>query len=402
MKQKSLASKFMEGNLVLQIIIGIVAGVIVAMISSTLASAVSILGTLFVGALKAVAPILVFVLIATAIATKKVDKSSSIKPIIFLYLIGTFAASVVAVAASFIFQVKLVLPEATNKVFAPPSSVIDVLRDVLLNMVDNPINALANGNFIGILVWAIGIGVAMNYSSDDTKSVLTDVAHGVTKIVKFIIRLAPFGIFGLVANTFAQTGMKSLESYGKLLALLVGVMLFVGFVINPLIVYLKTKKNPYPLILTCAKESGIAAFFTRSSAANIPVNLTLCKKLGLEENIYSISIPLGATINMAGAAITITILTLAAVHTLGISIDAPTALVLSIVSALAACGASGVAGGSLLLIPLACSLFGIGNDVSMQIVTIGLMIGVVQDSLETALNSSTDVVFTAVCAKKDL
>ncbi len=400
MKNKTLVSKFMEGNLVLQIIIGIIAGVIVAMISTTMADAVSILGTLFVKALKAVAPILVFVLIATAIATRKIDKSSNIKPIIVLYLIGTFAASLIAVIASFIFQVELILPEATDKVFTPPTSVILVLKGVLINMVDNPINALAQGNFIGILVWAIAIGMALNYSSEDTKSVLTDVAHGVTKIVKFIIRLAPFGIFGLVANTFAKTGMGALKSYATLLVLLVGVMLFVGFVVNPLIVYIKTRKNPYPLILTCAKESGITAFFTRSSAANIPVNLSLCKKLGLDENTYSVSIPLGATINMAGAAITITVLTLSAVHTLGISIDLPTALLLSIVSALAACGASGVAGGSLLLIPLACSLFGIGNDVSMQIVTIGLMIGVIQDSLETALNSSTDVVFTAVCTKK--
>ncbi|PID47641.1 MAG: serine/threonine transporter SstT [Proteobacteria bacterium] len=394
----SLWVKYMNGNLVFQIIIGIIAGVLVASLIPSIAPAISILGALFVGALKAVAPILVFVLVATAIATKTIGNSTKMKPIVVLYLIGTFSAALIAVVASFLFPVELVLPEAAATSLTPPTSVISVLKGVLFNMVDNPVNALAKGNFIGILVWAIAIGFAMHYSSEDTKAVFKDVSLGVTKIVRFIIRLAPFGIFGLVTDTFAKTGFTALMGYGKLLLVLIGAMLFVGFVVNPIIVFVKTRKNPYPLIFTCVKESGITAFFTRSSAANVPVNLALCEKLKLHEDTYSISIPLGATINMAGAAVTITVLTLAAVHTLGISVDIPTALLLSVVSALAACGASGVAGGSLLLIPLACSLFGINNDIAMQVVAIGFIIGVVQDSLETALNSSTDVVFTAICA----
>ena len=398
--KNSIISKYANGNLVIQIVIGIVLGVIVAMISSELAMSFSILGTLFVGALKAIAPILVFVLVATAIATKEVGVETGMKPIVILYLIGTFLAALVAVLASFIFPVELVLIDAADKVLSPPDSVIDVLKTVLFNMVDNPVNALVTGNFIGILVWAIAIGFAMHYSSPETKKVFFDVSTGITKIVKFIIKLAPFGIFGLVANTFAQTGFEALLSYSKLLLVLVGTMLFIAFVINPIIVFIKTKKNPYPLILTCVRESGITAFFTRSSAANIPVNLNLCKKLNLNEDTYSVSIPLGATTNMAGAAVTITVLTLATVHTMGMSIDIGTALLLSLVSALAACGASGVAGGSLLLIPLACSLFGISNDIALQVVAIGFVIGVVQDSMETALNSSTDVVFTAACHKE--
>lgn len=401
-QQSSLVSKYFKGNLVFQILIGIVLGVIVAMISPELASAVSILGSLFVGALKAIAPILVFVLVATAIATKEVGSTANMKPIIMLYLIGTFSAALVAVSASFLFPVDLVLIDATNTSLTPPDSVIAVLKGVLFNMVDNPVNALATGNYIGILVWAIAIGVAMHYSSATTKSVFNDVSNGVTKIVRFIIRLAPFGIFGLVANTFAETGFDALFSYGRLLSVLVGTMLFIAFVVNPIIVFIKTKRNPYPLIFTCVRESGITAFFTRSSAANIPVNMNLCKKLGLHEDTYSISIPLGATTNMAGAAVTITVLTLATVNTLGIHVDMATALLLSVVSALAACGASGVAGGSLLLIPLACSLFGISNDIALQVVAIGFIIGVVQDSLETALNSSTDVVFTAACDAKEI
>ena len=395
-ENSSLVTRFFNGNLVVQILIGIVLGVVVGSISIEAAHAVSILGQLFVGALKAIAPILVFVLVATAIATKEVGVDTNIKPIIKLYLIGTFLAALTAVVASFAFPVELILMDAA-KDLNPPDSVIAVLKDVLFKMVDNPVNALVTGNFIGILVWAIALGVAMHYSSKETKNIFNDVSTGVTKIVKFIIRLAPFGIFGLVASTFADTGFESLLSYGKLLGVLVGTMLFIAFVTNPIIVYLKTKKNPFPLIFTCVKESGITAFFTRSSAANIPVNMNLCKKLNLHEDTYSVSIPLGATTNMAGAAVTITVLTLATVNTLGIPVDIGTALLLSIISALAACGASGVAGGSLLLIPLACSLFGISNDVAMQVVAIGFIIGVVQDSLETALNSSTDVIFTAAC-----
>ena len=396
-KKTTLADRYANGNLVVQILIGIVLGVVVASISKDLAASVSILGTLFVNALKAIAPVLVFVLVATAIATKEVGVKTNIKPIIKLYLLGTFLAALTAVIASFLFPVDLVLMDAANANLNPPDSVISVLKGILFNMVDNPVNALVTGNFIGILVWAIAIGIAMHYSSQDTKNVFFDVSTGITKIVKFIIRLAPFGIFGLVANTFAETGFESLLGYSKLLLVLVGTMLFVAFVINPVIVFFKLKKNPFPLIFTCVKESGITAFFTRSSAANIPVNLNLCKKLNLHEDTYSVSIPLGATTNMAGAAVTITVLTLATVHTLGLSVDLPTALLLSLVSALAACGASGVAGGSLLLIPLACSLFGIGNDIALQVVAIGFIVGVIQDSLETALNSSTDVIFTAAC-----
>lgn len=400
--QEGFMSKFMQGNLVLQIIIGIVLGVVVGYISPEIANGVSILGSLFVGALKAIAPILVFVLVATAIATKDIGVGTNMKPIIVLYLIGTFLAAFIAVIASFLFPVKLVLLDAASGSLTPPDSVVEVLKGVLFNMVDNPVNALATGNYIGILVWSIAIGIAMHYSSEDTKNVFHDVSAGVTKIVRFIIRLAPFGIFGLVANTFAQTGFDALFSYGKLLGVLVGTMLFIAFVVNPIIVFVKRRRNPYPLILTCIRESGITAFFTRSSAANIPVNMNLCRKLDLHEDTYSISIPLGATTNMAGAAVTITVLTLATVHTMGIQVDIATALLLSVVSALAACGASGVAGGSLLLIPLACSLFGISNDIALQVVAIGFVIGVVQDSLETALNSSTDVVFTAACDAKEI
>lgn len=400
-RKNGIIERYVNGNLVLQILVGIVLGVVVAMISKDLAISFSILGTLFVKALKAIAPILVFILVASAIIKKEVGVKTGMKPILTLYFIGTFLSALTAVVVSFLFPINLVLLEGTTESLTHPTNIIEVLKTVLFNIVDNPINALQSGNFIGILAWAIAIGFAMHYSSNETKKVFEDVSIGITKIVGFIIKLAPFGIFGLVADTFAQTGFTSLLSYSKLLLVLVGTMLFVAFVINPIIVYLKTKSNPFPLIFTCIKESGITAFFTRSSAANIPVNLSLCKKLNLNEDTYSISIPLGATINMAGAAVTITVLTLATVHTLGISIDIGTALLLSVIASIAACGVSGVAGGSLLLIPLACSLFGISNDVALQVVAIGFVISVLQDSMETALNSSTDVIFTAACHKKD-
>ena len=400
--KNGIVQRYINGNLVIQILVGIVLGVIVAMISKELAMSFSILGTLFIKALKAIAPVLVLVLVATAIMKKEVGVETGMKPILTLYFIGTFLSALVAVVVSFIFPTTLVLLEVSTEQLSHPGSIIEVLKTVLFNIVDNPVNALQTGNFIGILAWAIALGFAMHYSSNETKKVFEDVSHGVTKIVKFIIKLAPFGIFGLVAETFAQTGFTALLGYSQLLLVLVGTMLFVAFVINPIIVYIKIKSNPYPLVLTCIKESGITAFFTRSSAANIPVNLNLCKKLNLNEDTYSISIPLGATINMAGAAVTITILTLATVHTLGISIDIGTALLLSVIASIAACGVSGVAGGSLLLIPLACSLFGISNDIALQVVAIGFVISVVQDSMETALNSSTDVIFTAACHKKNL
>ncbi len=399
--KNGIVQRYINGNLVIQILVGIVLGVIVAMISKELAMSFSILGTLFIKALKAIAPVLVLVLVATAIMKKEVGVETGMKPILTLYFIGTFLSALVAVVVSFIFPTTLVLLEVSTEQLSHPGSIIEVLKTVLFNIVDNPVNALQTGNFIGILAWAIALGFAMHYSSNETKKVFEDVSHGVTKIVKFIIKLAPFGIFGLVAETFAQTGFTALLGYSQLLLVLVGTMLFVAFVINPIIVYIKIKSNPFPLVLTCIKESGITAFFTRSSAANIPVNLNLCKKLNLNEDTYSISIPLGATINMAGAAVTITVLTLATVHTLGIPVDIGTALLLSVIASIAACGVSGVAGGSLLLIPLACSLFGISNDIALQVVAIGFVISVVQDSMETALNSSTDVIFTAACHKKD-
>ena len=397
-----LVARYKEGNLILQILIGMVLGVSVALVSSQLAMTVALLGTLFVGALKAVAPVLVLVLVSTAIATKEVGIKTNIKPIIYLYIIGTFLSALIAVMVSFAFPVTLVLVDAAKASVAPPQSVVAVIKGVLVNMVDNPINALAKGNYIGVLTWAVAAGIALHYSSNQTKLVLKDASEAMTKIVRGIIRLAPFGIFGLVAETFAETGFSALLGYAQLLILLVGTMLFSALVLNPLLVYFKTRTNPYPLVFRCLKDSGVTAFFTRSSAANIPVNMALCKKLGIEEETYSVSIPLGATTNMAGAAITITILTLATVHTLGIAVDIPTALFLSVVASIAAAGVSGVAGGSLLLIPLACGLFGISDQIAMQVVAIGFLIGVVQDSTETALNSSTDVVFTAACSEKPL
>ena len=384
-------------SLVKQIIIGLVLGVLVALVSKEAGLAVGLLGSLFVGALKAVAPVLVFVLVIAAITQHKRGSDAFIKPIIILYLLGTLSAAVVAVVASFIFPIAIDLPNvaAAAAEANPPSGIAEVLKTLLMNLVSNPVAALTNANYIGILAWAILFGFALRQASDSTRIVVADLATAVTQIVKWIIMLAPLGIFGLVASTVAESGLGALQSYRQLMMMLVGSMLFVALVVNPLLVWWKIRRNPYPLVFTCLRESGVTAFFTRSSAANIPVNMALCKKLGLHEDTYSISIPLGATINMAGAAITISVLTLSAVHTLGIQVDIWTALLLSLVATVSACGASGVAGGSLLLIPLACSLFGIDNDTAMQVVTVGFLIGVVQDSCETALNSSTDVLFTA-------
>ena len=387
-------------GLVPQIILGIFCGIALASWSAEAGQAVAILGALFVKALKAVAPILVFILVASSIANRKIGGASNMKPVLVLYLTGTFLAALTAVAASFMFPTHLVLAGAAEAV-TPPEGISQVIKTVLFQVVDNPINALLTGNFIGVLAWAIGLGLGLHHANKTTKQVFADVSHGVSMLVTFIIKLAPIGIFGLVAETVATTGFAGLASYGQLLTVLVGSMLFIALVVNPILVFATTRKNPFPLVLTCLRESGIPAFFTRSSAANIPVNMQLAEKLKLDEDTYSVSIPLGATINMAGAAITITVLTLATVHTLGIEVDFATAILLSVVAAISACGASGVAGGSLLLIPLACGLFGISSDVAMQVVAIGFIIGVVQDSCETALNSSTDVVFTAaVCQAK--
>ncbi|SEK82236.1 serine/threonine transporter [Colwellia chukchiensis] len=390
-------NKLASINIVNQIIIAIVIGIVIATIAPTAAQSIAILGSLFVNALKAVAPILVLVLVASAIANQKANSDAKLKPIIGLYLLGTISAALVAVGLSFAFPVQLTLDIASASA-NPPQGLKEVLTTLAFKIVDNPFNAVVTGNFIGILAWGLGLGFALKKASDSTKVMVHDVAEAISSIVKLVIRFAPLGIMGLVANTVATTGFDTLGEFSHLVLLLLGAMLVIALIVNPLIVYFVTRKNPYPLVLTCIKDSGITAFFTRSSAANIPVNMTLCEKLKLHEDTYSVSIPLGATINMAGAAITITVLTLAAAHTLNIQVDFATAILLSIIAAVSACGASGVAGGSLLLIPLACGLFGINTDIAMQVVAIGFIIGVIQDSAETALNSSTDVVFTAAAS----
>ncbi|MFQ1015653.1 serine/threonine transporter SstT [Avibacterium paragallinarum] len=402
MNTSRLYSLFFQGSLVKRISIGLLLGLLIALISPSLqgvlgfniAEKVGFLGKVFVRSLRAVAPILVFLLVISAIANKRIGAQSNMKSVVILYLLGTFLAALTAVLFSFAFPTEIALQTQDNSL-TPPSEVSQVLGTLVLNVVDNPINALFNANFIGILSWAIGLGVVLRHASDTTKNVMNDLSEGVSKIVYFIISFAPIGVFGLVAETLADKGLGALLNYIQLLFVLIGAMLFTAFVVNPILVYWKIRRNPYPLIWTCVRESGLTAFFTRSSAANIPVNMALAKRLNLKEETYSVSIPLGATINMAGAAITITVLTLAAVHTLGVEVSIPTAVLLSVVASVCACGASGVAGGSLLLIPLACSLFGISNDIAAQVMGVGFIIGVLQDSAETALNSSTDVVFTA-------
>ncbi|MCS3456118.1 serine/threonine transporter SstT [Aeromonas rivuli] len=388
-------------SLVSQILIGLIVGIVLALLAPEWAKSAGLLGNLFVGALKAVAPILVFVLVTASITGHKQGQKTNIRPLLGLYLFGTFAAALVAVLASFMFPSSLHLVANTADV-TPPGGIIEVLQTLLFNVVSNPVKALMEANYIGILAWAIALGIVLRHASESTKVLVSDLSDGVSIIVKAVIRCAPLGILGLVASTLAETGFEALLGYAHLLMVLIGSMLFIAFVVNPLIVFWKIKRNPYPLVLTCLKESGVTAFFTRSSAANIPVNMALCEKLKLPKDTYAVSIPLGATINMAGAAITITVLSLAAAHTLGLQVDLATAVLLSVVATISACGASGVAGGSLLLIPLACSLFGISNDVAMQVVAVGFIIGVLQDSAETALNSSTDVLFTAAaCMAED-
>ena len=389
-----IGKKYRETALIKLIIVGLIVGIIIALAAPQAVPAVSVLGDLFVRALKGIAPVLVFVLVMNALAQKNSDASASMKPIVRLYVFATFCASLVAVAYSFAFPTVLHLQVADAQL-APPSGIVEVLHNLILSVVDNPIHALANANYIGILGWACLAGIALHAASDTTKNMLNDFAKTVTKIVQWVIRFAPFGIMGLVANAIGTNGLGALLGYVQILGVLLAAFFTVALVMNPLIVYLHIHRNPYPLVWTTLKESGLYAFFTRSSAANIPVNLALCERLGLDEDTYSISIPLGATINMSGAAITIAVLSLAAAHTLGISVDLPTALLLCLVSTVGACGASGVAGGSLLLIPVACASFGIGNDIAMQVVGVGFIIGVIQDACETALNSSTDVLFTA-------
>jgi len=395
--RSSIRRLLFGGNLVLRIAMGIVVGVLLAFLWPDAAKSAMLLGNLFVQALKAVAPILVLVLVASALANQTPGHQANLRPIVLLYLIGTLSAAFLAVLMSSVFPTTLTLT-VTDVAINPPQGIGEVLNNLLFKIVDNPVSAVMNGNFIGILVWGIALGLTMRQASDGSRQMLTDLSEAVTSIVRVVIRLAPIGIFGLIAGNIAEFGFSALQGYARILSVLLSAMLVMALLVNPIIVFLKTRRNPYPIVLTALRESGITAFFTRSSAANIPVNMSLCERLKLDKNTYAVSIPLGATINMGGAAITITILTLAAAHTLGINVDLPTALLLSVVAALSACGASGVAGGSLLLIPLSCSLFGIPNDVAMQVVAVGFVISILQDSAETALNSSTDVVFTAaVC-----
>ena len=409
MNTSRLVHFLFQGNLVKRIAIGLILGLLVALVNPSiqqtfdfnLASNVGVLGQVFVKALRAVAPILIFFLVMAALANKKVGSKSNMKEIIVLYLLGTFLAAVIAVIVSMLFpsEVALAVREDAS---AAPQSVGEVLLALVLNVVDNPLNAIFKANFIGVLAWSIGLGLALRHASENTKQTVADFAEAISTIVRLIISFAPLGVFGLVAETLSDKGLSALGGYAQLLVVLIGTMLFTAFVINPLLVYWKIRRNPYPLVWTCVRESGVTAFFTRSSAANIPVNIALAKRLNLDEETYSVAIPLGATINMAGAAITITVLTLAAVNTLGMEVPFISAVLLSVVASLCACGASGVAGGSLLLIPLACSLFGISDDVAAQMIGVGFIIGILQDSTETALNSSTDVLFTAaVCMEEE-
>ena len=394
---KELVKKYTETSLVLRIVIGLVIGAILGLLipsdGSALPSIITLLGSLFVNALKAVAPILVFFLIMSALCNAKAPKS--MRTIIILYLVSTFIAALVAVIGSFLFPMTLTLASAENISQASPSGIGEVLNTLLMNIVMNPVKALVEANYIGILVWAAMIGAALRAAPQGVKEVFNSISDAVATIVRWIINLAPFGILGLVYDAVATNGIEIFVEYGQLIALLVCCMLVIALVTNPLMVFVLTRKNPYPLVLRCLKDSGITAFFTRSSAANIPVNMALCERLGLDKNLYSVSIPLGATINMAGAAVTISVMAMQAAYTVGLSVDIPTAVILSALAAISACGASGVPGGSLLLIPMACSLFGISNDVAMQVVAVGFIIGVIQDSCETALNSSSDALFTA-------
>ena len=389
-----LTKVYGETALIKLIALGLVIGIVLALFMPAVVPVIAVFGKLFVNALKGVAPILVFVLVMNAMSQRS-ESNATMKPIIQLYIIGTFLASLVAVTASFLFPTTLKLQIDADTTISPPGGIIEVLQNVIMNVVDNPIHALTTANYIGILAWGVIMGLAFRNSGDRMHGILSDLAKAVTKVVQWVIRFAPFGIMGLVADAIATSGVDALLGYAKLLAVLLGAFFSVALIMNPIIVFIKLGMNPYPLVLATLKESGLYAFFTRSSAANIPVNMSFCKRLGLNEDLYSISIPLGATINMAGASITIAVLSLAAAHTLGISVDMPTALLLCIISTVGACGASGVAGGSLLLIPVACSSFGIDNDIAMQVVGVGFIIGVLQDSCETALNSSSDALFTA-------
>lgn len=393
-KQNPLIRLYHRVSLVQQIAIGLIAGILLALASKEAASYISIFGTLFINALKSVAPVLVLILVANAIASHRKGTQSNTGQLVMLYLIGMFAASLIAVIVSYLFPSNLgVLKGAEDVGLSAPNSVQEVLMTLVGKMIDNPFNAVVQANYIGLIVWGIGLGVALRHATETTKTVVNDLSESIMFIVRIVIRCAPLGVFGLVASTVADAGIENLLNYVHVIVVLVGCMALVALVVNPLIVFLISKRNPFPLVFRALKESGVPAFFTRSSAANIPVNMEFSKKYGFDEEVYSVGVPLGAAINMSGAAITISVLTLATAHTLGVQVDIFSALLLSVVSAVCACGASGVAGGSLLLIPVACSMFNISNDIAMQVVGIGVMIGVIQDSVETAVNSSTDVVF---------
>lgn len=391
--------KWQSISLILRIVIGMIVGIALALAIPD-SAIVPIFGTIFVGLLKGVAPVLVFVLVISALANASGDIGKRFKSVLLLYIFGTFMAAVLAVIVSMSTGISMVLTDAVSN--SAPEGIGQVISNLLTNIVANPVNAIMTGNYLSILMWAAIFGAGFKkLASDKTREVVSDFANVVSKAVYWIIQLAPFGIMGLVFSAVSENGLSIFIDYGTLLVILVGCMLVMAFVVNPLITFIYLKRNPYPLVLRCLRVSGITAFFTRSSAANIPVNMELCKNLDLDEDFYSVSIPLGATINMEGAAITITVMTMAVAHTLGIAVDIPTAIILSVLAAAGACGASGVAGGSLLLIPMACSLFGISNDIAMQAVGVGFIIGVIQDSCETALNSSTDALFTAVAEFSD-
>ena len=390
---KAIIKIYNESSLILRIVIGMIIGAVLALIVPQ-ATTIGILGKVFVGALRAIAPVLVFVLVLASVSQAGSGIGKQFRNVIFLYLLNTFFAAVLAVVISFMFPIKLRLTDAVEQ--AAPGGIMEVLQTLITNCVDNPVNAIATGNYLGILFWSVMLGAALKLlASDETKRGLTDLSSGVTTCVRWVINMAPFGICGLVFSAVSENGLDIFTDYGRLILSLVGCMAAMVFIVIPIIVFVCLRKNPYPLILRCCKDSGITAFFTRSSAANIPVNMRLCDRLGLDRDLYSVSIPLGATINMNGAAITITILTLATAYTMNISVDIPSAIILSLLAAISACGASGVAGGSLLLIPMACSLFGIPGDIAMQVVGVGFIIGVIQDSCETAINSSGDVIFAA-------
>ena len=396
---KQIARAWTSVSLIKRILVGLILGAIIGAVGPAGIEAITLLGSLFVGALKGVAPILVFFLVLSALASAQ--GKTNMKTIVILYLVSTFAAAIVSVVATTIFPVELTLTSAEGVSQSSPSNVWEVLTTLLMNAVSNPVEALVKANYIGILVWAVVLGLAMRSASQAANDVFNDISTAVSTVVGWIIQLAPFGIFGLVYTSVSTNGLEIFTEYGQIILLLVAGMFFIALVVNPLMVFVVTRKNPFPLIFRCLKDSGLFAFFTRSSAANIPVNMELCEKLGLNKDSYSVSIPLGATINMAGAAVTITVMAMCAAYTLGINIDAPTAVILSVLASVSACGASGVAGGSLLLIPLACSLFGIPNDIAIQVVAIGFIIGVIQDSCETALNSSSDVLFTATAEYRE-